>query len=440
MAAMHVIHLANKKSLLQLTGTCMKKVRGAGRAGNSKPPGPALARGGARSSADVLEQAARGALRVSQMRCRRLFEAAREGVLLLDPGTRKITDANPFMRELLGYTLEEFVGKELWEIGLLEDQQTNRQMFLALRKKHFIRCEDLPLQSSRGRTREVEVVANLYQEGPHPVVQCHVRDITERKWILQELLAAKDEISRQAVELREKVAQHTVQLRQTIDELETFSYSVSHDMRSPLAAMRGFAEILLEDHSTQLGSEGIKYLEKIDVAAGRLDTLIQEVLAYTMVLSGDVKIEPVDLDALLRQVIETYPQLQRGQVEIHIEGALPKVMGTEAALVQCMSNLLTNAVKFVAPGTKPRVKVRAQAMAADIRLWVEDNGIGIAPKDQVRIFQMFTRVDHANAYEGTGLGLTIVRKAVERMGGQMGVESEVGQGSKFWIQLKGVKL
>jgi signal transduction histidine kinase len=125
-----------------------------------------------------------------------------------------------------------------------------------------------------------------------------------------------------------------------------------------------------------------------------------------------------------------------GPAEIQIEGKLPKVLGGEGSLTQCMSNLLTNAVKFVAPGTKPRIKIRAQAVAADIRLWVEDNGIGIAPRDQVRIFQMFERVDHGAAYEGTGLGLTIVRKAVERMGGRMGVESEVGQGSKFWIQLK----
>src|SRR6185436_17461641 len=120
-----------------------------------------------------------------------------------------------------------------------------------------------------------------------------------------------------------------------------------------------------------------------------------------------------------------------------IEGVLHKVLGGDASLAQCVSNLLTNAVKFVAPGTKPRIKIRAEAVAADIRLWVEDNGIGIAPKDQARIFKMFERVGFASAYEGTGMGLTIVRKAVERMGGQMGLESEVGKGSKFWIQLKG---
>jgi len=274
---MQRFHSATKQTLLQLTHVRAKKVHSNGESGDSKPRAPDRAICGARSSTDDLEQTARAALRVSETRCRRFFEAAREGVLLLDPATRKITDANPFIIELLGYTLEEFVGKELWEIGLIKDQQASREMFRALRKKHYTRYEDLPLRSKTGRTREVEVVLNLYEEGTQPVVQCNVRDITDRKRVEQELLAAKNEISRQAAELRIKVAEHTIQLRQTISELEAFSFSISHDMRSPLSAMRGFAEILLEDHSAQLDAAGVKYLEKIDVAAGRLDTLIQEV-------------------------------------------------------------------------------------------------------------------------------------------------------------------
>src|SRR6185436_20285383 len=186
----------------------------------------------------------------------------------------------------------------------------------------------------------------------------------------------------------------------------------------------------------QLDAEGVKYLERIDAAAGRMDTLIQDVLTYTRVLQAEVKTEPVDLDALVRQVIGIYPQLQTAAAEIQIEGVLPKVLGGEASLAQCVSNLLTNAVKFVTAGTKPRIKIRAETIGADIRLWVEDNGIGITSKDQARIFKMFERVDRASAYEGTGMGLTIVRKAVERMGGQMGVESELGQGSRFWIQFE----
>jgi PAS domain S-box-containing protein len=384
-----------------------------------------------------LDETSLTALRVSEIRYRRLFEAARDGVLLLDPETRKITDVNPFMIELLGYTYKEFLGKELWEIGLLKDQQASQEMFRELRENHFMRYEDLPLKSTGGRTREVEVVANLYQEDTRQVIQCNIRDITQRKQVEQELAAARDKISRHAVELEQTVAERTTQLREMIGELEAYSYSISHDMRAPLRAMRGFSNLLLEEHSSQLDSEGMDYLKRIDAAAGRMDALIQEMLTYTRLPRAELKKEPVDLGALVRQVIETYPQLQKHNIEINIQGVLPTVLGAEASLAQCVSNLLVNAVKFVAPQTKPVVIVRAEIIAQDVRLWVEDNGIGIAPKDHVRIFKMFEQVDHTAAYEGNGMGLAIARKAVERMGGQLGVESEAGRGSRFWIQLKG---
>ena len=239
--------------------------------------------------------------------------------------------------------------------------------------------------------------------------------------------AQEAERGRVALELQDNITQ----LRETIGELEAFSYSVSHDMRAPLRAMRGFSKILLEKHAAQLDAEGIKYLEKIHAAAGRMDTLIQDVLTYTRVLRAEVKTEPVDLDVLVRQVIGIYPQLQTGAAEIQIEGVLPKVLGGEASLAQCLSNLLTNAVTFVAPGTKPRVKVRAEAIAADIRLWVEDNGVGIAPTDQVRIFKMFERVERASAYEGTGMGLSITRGLLAAESGRVWAENRPGGGAQF---------
>ncbi len=415
----------------------MRKVRGAGAAGGSKSRVPASASNGFPASAGEVSPAA---LRISEIRYRRLFEAARDGVLLLDPGTRKITDVNPFMIEFLGYAYEEFVGRELWEIGLLKDQEASQEMFRELRENHFIRYENLPLKSRTGRTREVEVVANLYEEDAHPVIQCNIRDITERRRVERELVAVKDELDRHAARLEQTVAERTAQLSETIGELEAFSYSISHDMRAPLRAMRGFAEILLEQHAAQLDADGITYLKKIHVAAGRLDCLIQDVLTYTRVLRAEARIETIELDALIRQVIDTYPQLQAGNAEIQIEGVLPRVLGGEASLAQCISNLLTNAVKFVAPGTRPRVKIRAEAIGTDIRLWVEDNGVGIGAQDQIRIFKMFERINPAAAYEGNGMGLAIIHKAMERMGGQRGVESEAGQGSRFWIQLKGADL
>jgi len=161
------------------------------------------------------------------------------------------------------------------------------------------------------------------------------------------------------------------------------------------------------------------------------------------------------LDRLIRDLIQTYPNGHK--TEIHIQGKLPKVVGSEAFLTQCFSNLLSNAAKFVSPGTSPhievwaedRVSVRRETHAetarpsmlsgpsnATVRIWVEDNGIGIAPEDHDRIFGMFERINPAKEYQGTGIGLTIVRKAAERMSAQLGVESELGKGSRFWIELQ----
>jgi signal transduction histidine kinase len=147
--------------------------------------------------------------------------------------------------------------------------------------------------------------------------------------------------------------------------------------------------------------------------------------------------ERVDLDRLVRDIIETFPNGQPIKPEIQIKGKLPQVMGNEALLAQCVSNLLSNGAKFVSPGTTPRLEVSAKAIGkASIRVRFKDNGIGIAPEDHERIFRLFERVHPATEYDGTGIGLTIVRKAAERMDAQVGFESELGKGSNFWIQLK----
>jgi signal transduction histidine kinase len=147
--------------------------------------------------------------------------------------------------------------------------------------------------------------------------------------------------------------------------------------------------------------------------------------------------ERVDLDRLVRDIVETFPNGQPIPPQIHIKGTLPKVVGNEALLAQCVSNLLSNSAKFVARGTTPQVEISAEESDPSlVRIWVTDNGIGIAPENHNRVFRLFERIHPATEYEGTGIGLTIVRKAIERMGAQVGFESELGKGSRFWMQFK----
>jgi signal transduction histidine kinase len=208
-------------------------------------------------------------------------------------------------------------------------------------------------------------------------------------------------------------------------------------MRAPLRAMQSFASYLVDEYSDKLDDQGVNYLQQIMRSAVRLDRLIQDVLSYTRILHAKLPLERVDLDRLVRDLIETFPNGQPLKPEIQIKGHLPQVSGNEALLAQCVSNLLSNAAKFVSPGTTPRVEISAEVIDdASIRVWFKDNGIGIAPENHSRIFRMFERIHPTKQYEGTGIGLTIVRKAIERMDAQVGFESDLGKGSSFWVQLR----
>lgn len=285
------------------------------------------------------------------------------------------------------------------------------------------------------------------------------REIEERKIAETALQAANQQLANQAGELERLVGERTEKLRETVADLEGFSYSVAHDMRTPLRGMQGFARILLDDHAGQLDVAAHSYLERIASSAARMDLLIQDVLNYTRVMRSEARLVPVDLDKLLRDILATHPDWQPPKAVIGIKGTLPWVSGHEGFLTQCVSNILSNAVKFVAPGVTPRVRIRSEIRPPSttqtpwpaatgpeaegranegqvVRVWFEDNGIGVAASDRRRVFQMFERINPADQFEGTGIGLTIVRKAIQRLGGQVGFDSEPGQGSRFWIELK----
>ena len=157
---------------------------------------------------------------------------------------------------------------------------------------------------------------------------------------------------------------------------------------------------------------------------------------YTKILRADFPLERVDLDRLIRDILSSYPDFHPAKANVAVKGTLPGVVGNEAWLTQCLSNLLSNAVKFMPPGVIAVVKVSAEFLNGHVRIWIEDNGIGIDSKDKDRVFRLFEKIHHRSEYEGTGIGLTIARKAIERMNGRIGFESELGKGSRFWIELK----
>ena len=256
----------------------------------------------------------------------------------------------------------------------------------------------------------------------------------------QELQRAQAALSQHVQSLEQTIADRTANLRETISELEGFSYSISHDMRAPLRSMQSFSRLLREEIGVDITPDQSDFLDRIVAASERLDCLVRDVLDYSKVARGDFPIENINLQKLIEELIAQNVNFQPPNATIVISGPLPIVRGHAVALGQCISNILSNAVKFVAPGTAPSVQIRAELRDGKVRIHFQDNGIGIDPKDQERIFRLFERLHTQKDYDGTGIGLAIVRKAAERIGGCVGLDSTPGKGSTFWLELlRGVR-
>lgn len=234
-------------------------------------------------------------------------------------------------------------------------------------------------------------------------------------------------------ELEGRVRERTAQLEDTIKELHAFTYSIAHDLRAPLRHIHGYSQMLSAGAADASSGD---YARRIMAATEGMDALIKDLLAYSRLTLEDIPLAPVPLDAVLARVKAALEnELAARGARLEIEGPLPLVLAHETTLAQAVSNLVGNALKFTASGVKPRVTVKAEARGDRARLWIEDNGIGIAPAHQERIFGVFERLNRSEDYPGTGIGLAIVRRALERMKGSTGVVSVAGQGSRFWIEL-----
>ena len=359
----------------------------------------------------------------AETRYRRLFETAQDGILILDADTGRIIDVNPFLSTLLGFTREEFLGKELWEVGLLEDAARNRVAAQELRERGYIRYENLPLRSKlQAKGIDVEFVSNRYVDNGHEVIQCNIRDITDRKRLERET---------------RKLARTLTEADQRKDE---FLAMVSHELRAPLAPIMTAMAILRSESESESPRQR-QALAIIERQVTQLSRLVGDLMDLSGVATGRIRLqfERIDLRKIVHRALDVV-QSTNGPRQHNLVTALPDrpawVRGDAARLEQVALNLLSNAVKYTDDGGVISVSVSREADHVELR--VADTGVGMAADDLARVFDLFMQVDTSRdrSQGGLGIGLNIVQRLVELHGGTVRARSDgLGAGSEFIVSL-----
>jgi PAS domain S-box-containing protein len=338
---------------------------------------------------------------------------------------------------IFGYTADEMVGQSIRRLLPRDRQHEEEEILARLRRGEVVQSFDSVRVRKDGQPIHVQLTISPIKDREGRIVGASkiARDLTIQREAQQRIEAMQADLAAHAKMLEARVELRTKELEEKVAELEAFSYSLSHDLRAPLRAITSFTQIVLADESAKLGDGSVDRLQRVINAALRMDRLIRDVLAFSRLSQFVIFPESVDVAKLADDLIHERPELQSPRAEIRIERPLLPMRGHLALLTQALGNLLDNAVKFVPRGVMPRVLIRTEPLGDMVRLWVEDNGIGITRDQQRRLFTLFQRLNPTGHYEGMGIGLAIVRKAAERMNGQAGVESEPGKGSRFWLQL-----
>ncbi|TCO83789.1 PAS domain S-box-containing protein [Plasticicumulans lactativorans] len=355
-----------------------------------------------------------------------LYDRAPCGYHSLDAAGRYLR-VNQTELDWLGYPREALLGQSFRALLGEASQRLFDESFACLKRTGRFSDLDLELRRADGTLLPVALSATavIDAEGRFVATRSTVFDVTERK-------RAEALVRRLNAELAERAEVTEAANR----ELEAFTYTVSHDLRAPLRAMQGLSQALLEDYGPVLDATGREYAQRVLAAAERMDRLIQDLLVYSRLGWRELACTDLELAAVLAEArAQVLADPARRGAVVELVEPLPAVHANASLLRQVFVNLLENACKFVAPGARAAVRVWAERRDGRLRVWVEDAGIGIAPEHHERIFRVFERLHGIEQYPGTGIGLAIVRKAVERMGGSVGLASAPGAGSRFWVEL-----
>lgn len=370
------------------------------------------------------------AFAASELRYRRLFESAKDGILILDAETGMVVDVNPFLITTLGFSHEEFLSKAIWELGFFKDIWANAEKFAELKDKEYVRYEHLPLETSTGQRIEVEFVSNVYLVEGKKVIQCNVRDVTARR-------EAEESLCQLNANLEQRVIQRTAQLEAANKDLESFSYSVSHDLRAPLRAISGFSRIVLEDHSAGMDGDGLRYLNLVEKSAQQMGQLIDDLLTFSRTGRQALNVQPVITADVVNAALDDLKTMQENRrVNINV-GDLADCEADPSLLRQVWLNLLSNALKYTRKCDPAVITIGSRREGGMDVYFVRDNGAGFDMKYADKLFGVFQRLHLTDDYEGTGVGLALVQRIVQRHGGKVWAEAKLNLGATFRFTLTG---
>ncbi|HYV28417.1 MAG TPA: PAS domain S-box protein, partial [Candidatus Eisenbacteria bacterium] len=405
--------------------------------------------GASKIARDISERkAVETALRESTARNLAILESSLDAIIVIDHQSM-VLEFNPAAEEIFGLKRAQVIGKSMADWIIPERYRPRHhqglEKYLATGEGPVLRKRvELPALRANGEEFPAELAIVPIPGFQPPVFTGFLRDLTEEKRAQAELQKAQEDLLRANRELESKIQERTASLQQSLKSMETVLYTIAHDLRGPNRAIQGFAQLLTSEYGARLDENGQFYVTRISNGALKNDTLICDLLEYGRLAHAELPMRNVDLGQSVQKVLEDLQQqITARNATIDLERSWPAVWANDSVLSQIITNLLTNALKFVAPDSSPRIRIRAETVNAPrskngeglVRLYIEDNGIGIPAEIQGRLFQPFQRASSSASYQGTGMGLAIVHKGVERLGGAVGFTSTDGKGSTFWLEL-----
>ncbi len=374
---------------------------------------------------DITEsRKAERALRLSEEKFSTFFRSSPDWIAISTPEEGRFIDVNDAFLEITGFSREEVIGRTSAELGLWVDPGERATMIEALRRDRVIKDRETRFRLKSGEVRIMLRSAELVEIGGETCIINVTRDITERK-------RAEEEIRKLNSELEERV-------RELLDanrELDAFSFTVSHDLRTPLVAIGGFARLLRRRHSAVLNEEGGNMLEAIEKSVGKMEGLIDALLAFSRSGRQHMHFSLVDMDELVRSVFE---ELRTAAPERKVRlkaGRLLPVEADRPLMRQVLVNLLSNAFKFTRTREIAEIEVDCDVLGTGVVYSVKDNGVGFDMVEADKLFNVFQRLRSGKDFEGTGIGLSIVHRIIARHGGSIRAEGRPGKGAAFYFTL-----